>query len=122
MNEGDLRVSLLAAAYNGHSECLAILLREGADVNSADFDGTTVLMYAASHNRIGENYVPSATRIDCMRILLENGADVNRVDSKGFSALFPAALSGHDEIVQEFKVERSCCEHYQFAEILHKNT
>ena len=82
-----------------------LLLKEGADVNSEGYDGTTALMFAVSNNGVGDNSVPSSTRIECVSILLENGADVNKIDSKGFTALFLEALNGYEEIVQLIKLK-----------------
>ena len=40
--------ALMAAADSGYSNCLASLIKAGADVNKTSEDGATALMYAAS--------------------------------------------------------------------------
>ena len=55
------------AAANGHSKCVQILIKKGADVNQSDGNDTTALMSAAhlGHRR-------------CMLLLLGAGADVKK--------------------------------------------
>lgn len=55
------------------------LLDAGADVNAADLDGATPLMFAAQRDSV-----------DVVQLLLDAGSDVNAVDAKGETALFGA--------------------------------
>ncbi len=66
---------LLAAAQNGMSDAMLILLKRGADVNLADDEGMTPLMGAAMTER------PTP-----VRLLLKYGADVTRKDRAGRNA------------------------------------
>ena len=65
--------ALIIAAYNGSYECVKELVNAGADVNTHNYNFTTVLMYAKTNalkskgNRI----------ID---FLLDNGVDINAKD------------------------------------------
>ena len=57
---------LTTAAYEGNVSDILDLLSEGEDINCADSDGWTPLIYAAIHNR---------PRI--LSVLIENGANLN---------------------------------------------
>jgi len=69
-----------------HDEALQLiggtLLRAGCDVNAADINGKTPLMYALRYNR------PTA-----VRLLLLNGADIKARDKQGVTALEMAKQS-----------------------------
>lgn len=59
------------AALLGHNNCIKILIKSGAQINSKDAFGETALHHAVSENRT-----------DCIISLLDSGADVNaRVDN-----------------------------------------
>ena len=77
---------LLFAAQGGHCECIDILIKAGADVNTVDVADCTALYYAATNGKI-----------DCMKKLLECGADVNKGCSQ--KPLISAAYAGHYECV-----------------------
>lgn len=62
------------------SECLVMIIKAGADINSKDFYGSTPLHSALSKSRI-EN----------IKILLKNGADINAVDNEGETVLHKIA-------------------------------
>ena len=74
-----------AAARNGHTECVQLLIKAGADVN-AYFDGTSTTLMAASENGSDQ----------CIDMLLKAGADVNEVSSAGQTALINAASNGSE--------------------------
>jgi ankyrin repeat protein len=73
---------LLVAVRNGDQLGAQRLLRAGADVNSADSDGTTALMHAA---------LESDVRM--MELLIDGGADVNAKNRLDSTALMYAAAS-----------------------------
>jgi serine/threonine protein kinase/ankyrin repeat protein len=64
------------------------LLQAGCDINAADSDGRTPLMYAVRYSR------PTA-----VRLLLERGADIKAKDQSGMTALDLAKGSGNQEII-----------------------
>ena len=76
---------LMEAAYEGYSECVELLLQNGADVNATTRDGVSALMRAAEKNHP-----------DCITLLLEKGADVNAKDTCGITPLMWAAGFGGD--------------------------
>jgi serine/threonine protein kinase/ankyrin repeat protein len=65
------------------------LLQAGCDINAADSDGRTPLMYAARYNE------PTA-----VRLLLEAGANVKARDNSGMTALDLAKQLGNQEIIK----------------------
>lgn len=81
---------LFAAAREGHTELLQLLLAAGAGVNITDKDGNTPLNWAAWNGHI-----------NCVRALLAApGIDVNLPDKWGQSPLYCAATRGHDDCVR----------------------
>ena len=73
------QASLFEALRQGDTENLRTAIRAGADVNSRDADGTTLLMQAAVY----------ATAAD-LEFLLAHGADANANDNAGHTALMRA--------------------------------
>jgi ankyrin repeat protein len=69
---------LIVAAMKGKTNIAALLIAEGAKVNSRTKDGQTALIYAAS--------APD-DRTEVVRLLIEKGADVNAKDKTGMTAL-----------------------------------
>ncbi len=66
---------LLAAAQNGMTDTMQLLIQRGADVNMANDEGSTPLMGAAMTDR------PTP-----VRLLLQHGADATRTDNAGRNA------------------------------------
>ena len=62
----EFRTPLMNAAENGHTNCLKLLLRAGADVNKSDEFGTAL------------KYAICSERYDCACSLIEAGANVNK--------------------------------------------
>ena len=80
----------MLASFNGHTETVRLLLKQGAKVGVQDQSGRTALMYAAS----GSNP-------ETVRLLLEKGTDVNQRDTEeGFTALIFAAAEGQSDVIQ----------------------
>ena len=67
------------------------LLQDGCDINAADSNGRTPLMYAARYNR------PTA-----VGLLLEAGADINAKDKDGKTALDLAKQLDNQEIIKKY--------------------
>ena len=80
--------ALVGAVYAGHLKALELLLDAGADVNSSNHLGITVLMLAAAGGMPG-----------VVELLLEKGADPDATDISGRTALMWAAAEGNLEIV-----------------------
>lgn len=79
---------LLAAAKEGRSEQIRLLLANGADVDARNAEGNTALMAAAS-----------AAQVEVVRLLLESGANVNAKNENGITALSLAYTSPAESTV-----------------------
>lgn len=88
---------LLAAATNGHSACVAVLLRAGAEVDQIELDGETALMRSSQYNKKDPAGV--------MNALIEAGADVNYATDSGDTALMMAARSPSPPPVSAVAIE-----------------
>lgn len=80
---------ILFAANQSDTAKVVDLLRRGMDVNTADQQGTTLLMIAARVNNR-----------ELLRFLLDNRANAQRKNRYGDTALMIATLQGHEEIVR----------------------
>lgn len=79
---------LIDAIYQGSVETVRQLLRGNVDIECADSEGGTPLMYAAANcNEVVVN------------LLLKKGANVEARDKNGMSPLICAAISGNKDIV-----------------------
>ncbi|XP_070687503.1 cortactin-binding protein 2 [Pempheris klunzingeri] len=109
--------ALFAAAQNGHTECVKLLLSSGSPADVSDENGFTPLHFAAAHGHsscvevllaagaavdlaAAGGQTPlylacEAGRLDCVRVLLSTGADRSRTTTDGCTALHAAVRSGH---------------------------
>ena len=83
--------SLCEAAYNGNHECVDILLKAGAYVNSSYWDNGTPLINAAYSGNVR-----------CVELLLQAGAGagVNKQCNRGMTALMCGARNGYVRCVE----------------------
>ena len=84
-----LESDLEAAAAEGDTETVKVLLAGGADVNAKEKRGMTALMLAAGDGHI-----------ETVEVLLTGGADINAKSKDGMTALMLAAGDGHIETVK----------------------
>ena len=73
---------LLVAIRRGDYQQVQGLLRSGADVNTADNDGTTALMHSVIESDV-----------NMMKLLIDSGADVNAKNALDSTALMYAATN-----------------------------
>ncbi|MCP1997699.1 ankyrin repeat domain-containing protein [Nitrobacter winogradskyi] len=79
MSSTSSRTPLMEACWRGDIAEVERLIREGADVNAGNSNGTTPLMYAKTHA-----FSTGETRL--IRLLLASGADPSRRDKAGKTA------------------------------------
>ncbi|CAK7296399.1 Ankyrin repeat domain-containing protein 35 [Vulpes lagopus] len=89
------------AASKGLTECLTILLANGADSNSKNEDGSTALHLATI-----------SCQPQCVKVLLQHGANEDAVDAENRSPLHWAASSGCASSVLLL------CDHEAFLDVL----
>nr|XP_046249430.1 cortactin-binding protein 2 isoform X3 [Scatophagus argus]XP_046249431.1 cortactin-binding protein 2 isoform X3 [Scatophagus argus] len=109
--------ALFAAAQNGHTECVKLLLSSGSSADVSHENGFTPLHSAAAHGHsscvevllaagaavdsaAAGGQTPlflacEAGRLDCVRVLLNAGADRSWTTTDGCTALHAAVRSGH---------------------------
>ncbi|KAM7397191.1 hypothetical protein PAMP_020183 [Pampus punctatissimus] len=110
--------ALFAAAQNGHSECVKLLLSSGSPADVSDENGFTPLHFAAAHGHrscveallaagaavdaavaaAGQTSLflaSEAGKLDCVQVLLSAGADRSRTTTDGCTSLHAAVRSGH---------------------------
>jgi len=91
------------ASSQGRVEAVKALLQAGADVNAADADGVTALMWSCgseaaeeAHQR-GLQFLEKATKgqKEVVLLLLQYGARIDDRDNDGITAIMYAAYHGH---------------------------
>ncbi|MBN2348817.1 MAG: ankyrin repeat domain-containing protein [Bacteroidales bacterium] len=86
---GNLNYNLIIAADKGYEEEVLRLLNEGAEVNSATWEGVTPLMYATQNGHL-----------TVCQILLLNGADPDKKPDNGITALITAIMNNDLDIAE----------------------
>ncbi|ALD92913.1 Ankyrin repeat [Cupriavidus gilardii CR3] len=84
-----LDARLHAAAAQGDAAAIALLLKQGANLETRDDSGATPLLIATRHNHI-----------DAARALIDAGANVNAKDRIQDSAYLHAGARGYNEILK----------------------
>lgn len=117
-----LHVAAMSFNEEGGTECVRLLVENGADVNAKDFHGYTPVMHAtkSKHHRIVEllikgncdvNLKSSSQEtalymgtlvgaVDCVKTLLKANADANLKNGEDFSPLFMAVRRSSVEMVE----------------------
>ncbi len=86
---GDARSKLITAVKNADRDSIHALLQNGADVNSANADGSTALHWASYSDDL-----------ETTDLLIEAGAHVNAATDLGVTALWTASENGNAVMVQ----------------------
>ncbi|WP_035669720.1 ankyrin repeat domain-containing protein [Flavobacterium sp. 83] len=84
--------SLMAAVVKGNIQITQLLLKNKADVNSADSNGTTALIFAIMFKSIV-----------LVKLLLFYNADKTKIDNKGKTAFEYAVFLGDEKIINLLK-------------------
>ncbi len=89
--------AIILAAFNHHPAIVKLLLQHGADINSTNSNGTTVLMYAKTKVLINNNF-------SFLDFLIENGAAINQRDKKNkYTVLDYAKQLNHTRLIDYLK-------------------
>lgn len=98
-NEGE--TALMLATQFRNLEFAEALLRLGADVNAADFNGKTALMYGAKPRSREEMRMEKTAekQIQLIQALIASGADLEATSKTGQTTLILAAEYGLPEVV-----------------------
>jgi len=80
---------LIVSSQEGHLPVVQYLIENKANVNQANFDGTTAL-YASSFKG----------HLQVVQYLIQNGADVNQAAKNGISPLIAAIYNNHTEVAK----------------------
>jgi ankyrin len=83
------RLPLIDAARNSDQAAVRALLKQGADVNATDADGTTALLWASYRDDV-----------ETARLLLRAGANVNASNDLGATPIWTASLNGSTAMVR----------------------
>jgi ankyrin repeat protein len=83
---------LMAAVVKGNAEIVTLLLNKKADVNIADANGTTALIYAVQFNNK-----------TMLSLLLKHNADKSHKDKDGKTAFEHAVFAGNEDIINLLK-------------------
>jgi uncharacterized protein len=124
--------ALMHASAYGRLDNVKLLLKRGADVNTANCDGVSALSAACLTNHLhvavcllkagadvnavdyqGSSALSSAVQSDNMpivQLLLDHGADINTTDMRGHTVLFKAVDLGHVHMT-ELLVQRGLSVH-----------
>mmetsp|Transcript_43015 Transcript_43015/g.71490 ORF Transcript_43015/g.71490 Transcript_43015/m.71490 type:complete len:371 (+) Transcript_43015:164-1276(+) len=95
---------LHAAAFFGHTKCVALLLGAGASLNlQSKPTGWTALLLACSEGHV-----------DVVNLLIEAGVGINIPKANGATALYVAAYHGHLEITQLLLQHGAMCDQPKF--------
>jgi ankyrin repeat protein len=86
---GAERPPLIDAARNADREALRVLLKQGANVNAAEVDGTTALHWASYRDDV-----------ESADLLVRAGAKVNAANDLGATPLWTASLNGSAAMVR----------------------
>lgn len=133
MQDQMLEQAFRESALNGDAEIVRTLLESGQDVNAADQEGRTALMFAAFNGHLGivKELIEAGAEVDkrdfmdrtallyastgnfpkTVELLMNHGADPNIIDNnEHFTSLMHAAAEGHMDVVR-LLIERGADPH-----------
>jgi hypothetical protein len=84
------RTPLMVSCLTGKLDTMLTIIDAGADVESRDFSGKTVIFYAIAKRNI-----------EAVKVLISKGADVEAIDNFGRTPLMEACMDGNLLAVKE---------------------
>jgi uncharacterized protein len=93
---GGSRPSLVDAAKNADTEALRVLVKQGANVNAPDGDGSTALHWACYRDDL-----------ESADLLIRAGAKVNAANDLGVTPLWNASQNGSEAMVKRLLAARA---------------
>src|SRR5690349_9325346 len=115
--------AVVDAAMSGNHDAVKALLKDGADVNTAQADGMTalhwaaekgrgdlakLLLYATTSGTTALMCAAAAGKNDAVKLLIEKGANVNAKENvRGETALTFAAAYGRLDVVRELTAHKA---------------
>ena len=110
--EGDEYTALMLFTVMGNTHSMEKLIKAGADVNHADPNGWTALMYACAQQKSSKDFDNKKLLSVVKTLLKANNIDLNLANKPehkrerqgvlaGFTALMIAAENGHADVVKE---------------------
>ena len=105
INQGDLDLALLYAAFYGKLDCIILLLEHGADVNTVDASYNNALMLAVINGGNCQGNASSDqhqknTFTDVIKALVQHGCSPNVINIFNKTALIAACEFGHTDMVE----------------------
>ena len=111
--------ALMNCVQENHCACVEYLIKAGADVNFANYDGNTAILLAIGNGRdkcefsrskgvdVKKHNGQCGTTLSdtcekCVDVLIRAGADVNKQNENGSAPLMMAAKGGWNTLVEDF--------------------
>merc|ERR1712010_412677 len=98
-DQSNIDREMIDAAKINNTALFKCLLQNGANVNAANPDGQTVLMFAAG-SAYANAILGKEDHTKMVKYLIDNGSEVNAVTNAGNTALGFAARKGYLDIVK----------------------
>jgi ankyrin repeat protein len=107
VKDEDGQTTVMAAAMQGYSKYLSLLIERGIDPNARTKSGKVAAHWAASYSNFSSRYdqfakdkSDRAVAVEMLRVLASHGADLSMVDDERVAPLHNAARAGYVETLR----------------------